>query len=401
MHDSHVTRGVHQQLAQLDSAGVAYATELVELVLTAAQRTGSSDVHFQPTPEGLEILWRLDGVLQPLGVFPRGEQTDPVTRLKVLAGLLTYRRDSPQEGRIRDTPPNVEMRVSTLPTLHGERAVVRLLMANARPWFLADLGFPAAVQTRWHELLHETSGMLIVTGPAGSGKTTTAYACLRQIVADSRGARSILTLEDPIEASVTGVAQSQVNEPAGYTLTTGLRSLLRQDPEVIMVGEIRDPETAEMAFQAALTGQLIITTFHAGSTAEAISRLSDMGIEPYLLRSGIRGVLGQRLVRRLCTCKRSSDDPAAHMGLSVTRSWVPEGCPECHFTGYRERSVLAELLLLDAPELGRALLERQDRGVIESIAVAGGMQTRWDRAREVVEQGVTCAAEVRRVLGFP
>ena len=198
------------------------------------------------------------------------------------------------------------MRVSTFPTLHGERAVVRLFAAEDRYLYLADLGLPAEIETALHRHVHETSGAILLTGPAGSGKTTTAYACLREIVRSSQGRRSIVTLEDPIEMALPGVSQSQVQPAAGFTLATGLRSLMRQDPEVILVGEIRDAETVQTVFQAALTGHLVISTFHAGSAAGAISRLLDMGIEPYLLTSGLRAVLHQRLVRRLCECAQGA-----------------------------------------------------------------------------------------------
>jgi hypothetical protein len=223
-----------------------------------------------------------------------------VARLKVLAELLTYRTDVPQEGRIRGGPGDVEMRVSTFPTLFGEKAVVRLFAGPGRFLRPEDLGLPPEIRATLGRLLGETSGAILLAGPAGSGKTTTIYACLRELVAASAGTRSLATLEDPIEVAVPGVAQAQVNPAAGFDLGAGLRSLLRQDPEVIAVGEIRDRATAEVAFQAALTGHLVLSTFHAGSAAGVVGRLSDMGIEPYVLRSGVRAIICQRLVRTLC-----------------------------------------------------------------------------------------------------
>ena len=292
---------------ELDPADPRYATEAVERVLSAARASGASDVHFQPGAGGLELTWRIDGVLLPVASMPVRIAPNIVARLKVLAELLTYRTDVPQEGRIRGTPGEVEMRVSTFPTLFGEKAVVRLFASPGLFLRLADLGLPEAVRDGLGQLLGETSGAIVLSGPAGSGKTTTIYACLRELAARSSGQRSLATLEDPIESVVPGVAQAQVNLAAGLTLESGLKSLLRQDPEVIAIGEIRDRATAETALQAALTGHLILTTFHAGSACEVIGRLLDMGIEPYVVRSGLRAVVAQRLVRRLCSCSTPAD----------------------------------------------------------------------------------------------
>jgi len=398
--DASFTNRVQRQLAELDGSDTAYATRFVELLLDAASELVASDVHLQPTSDGLEIRWRLDGVLQRLGTFPTGESADIVTRLKVLAELLTYRTDAPQEGRIRQPQGDVEMRVSTFPTLHGERAVVRLFAAERRFLYVEDLGLPAEIHGALKEQLAETSGALLISGSAGSGKTTTAYAALRQLARDSGGEKSIVSLEDPVEMAVDGVAQSQVNETAGFDFSAGLRSLMRQDPEVIFVGEIRDQITAETAFQAALTGHLVLTTFHAGSAAAVISRLSDMGIEPYLLRSGILAILSQRLVRRLCDCARESDGISESLGLPVRRFRVAVGCDNCLGTGYRGRMVLAEMLQARPDDLGRAILSRSDAGHLERLATEAGMVTRWARALEAVEAGSTSPQEVRRVFGF-
>ena len=291
-----------EALANLDPANPRYATDVVEKALALAQAAGASDVHFQPGGDGLELRWRIDGVLQPVARLPAKVAPNIVARLKVLAELLTYRTDVPQEGRIKGVPGEVEMRVSTFPTLFGEKAVVRMFAGPGRFLRLDDLGLPGAVSDELEHLLGETSGAIVLSGPAGSGKTTTIYACLRELAARSRGERSLATLEDPIEAVVPGVAQAQVNSAAGLTLESGLKSLLRQDPEVIAIGEIRDKTTAEIALQAALTGHLILTTFHAGSACEVIGRFLDMGIEPYVVRSGLRAIVAQRLVRRLCDC---------------------------------------------------------------------------------------------------
>jgi len=392
--------GVAEALNKLDAASPLYATQFAEALLAAATAAGASDVHLHPTPQGLLVQWRIDGVLQALGEFPRGKAADVVTRLKVLAELLTYKTDAPQEGRIRangDSAGAVEMRVSTFPTLYGERAVVRLFAGKQRYQQLADLALPAEIEAALSRLLVETSGAILLTGPAGSGKTTTAYACLRDVVRRSQGQRSVVTLEDPIESALPGVSQSQVQPAAGFTLATGLRSLMRQDPEVILVGEIRDRETVETVFQAALTGHLVVSTFHAGSAAGALSRLSEMGLEPYLLTSGLRAVLHQRLVRQLCSCAVAAKDL---LGLPVKQARAARGCEACRGSGYFGRLALAELLPPLAGELNRAVLERRDAPELARLASAAGMTTVFQRALAAVESGQTDPAEVRRVLGF-
>ncbi len=387
-------------LASLDADSPEYATRFIDGLLTSSCNRGVSDVHIHPNGDELEVRWRVDGVLQEVGRFVSGGTTSPITRLKVLAELLTYRQDIPQEGRIRDGFDGVEMRVSTFPTLNGERAVVRLFAADNTHQYLRDLGYPTEIRDQLRQLLVQTSGALLITGPAGSGKTTTAYACLRQVVEDSQGGRNIVSLEDPIEVAVPGVSQSQANPAAGFTLSTGLRSLLRQDPEVILVGEVRDRETAEVAIQASLTGQLVLTTFHAGTAASAINRLSDMGIEPYLLRSGILAILGQRLVRKLCTCAALIEDETELVGLAVEKAWKTGGCKICDGSGYRGRAALAELFVPKSGELGRAILSRNDAEQLEQLAMQAGMTTLWQRALTAVEEGITSPSEVRRVLGF-
>ncbi len=277
-----------ESLAQLDPSSPRYATDVVDRVLADAQKAGTSDVHWQPGGDGLELRWRIDGVLQPVALVPAQVAPNVVARLKVMAELLTYRTDVPQEGRIRGVPGEIEMRLSTFPTVFGEKAVVRMFAAPGRFLRLDDLGLPGEVREGLSHGLEETSGAIVLAGPAGSGKTTTIYGCLRELAARRPGERSLATLEDPVEAIVPGVAQSQVNPAAGLTLEAGLKSLLRQDPEVIAIGEVRDRATAEIALQAALTGHLTLTTFHAGSACEVIGRFLDMGIEPYAVRSGLR-----------------------------------------------------------------------------------------------------------------
>lgn len=388
-------------LRALDPADPRYAPAVVDTLLAAAVAAGASDVHVRPIENGLDVRWRIDGVLQSVATLPKAGAPNVVARLKVLADLLTYKTDVPQEGRLRRGPGGVEMRLSTFPTLHGEKAVVRLFAGPGRLLLPDDLGFPTEIRDALSRWLDETSGAIVLAGPSGSGKTTTIYACLREIVRRTEGRRSLATLEDPIESALDGVSQSQVNPAAGLTLEAGLRALLRQDPEVLAVGEIRDRDTAETTLQAALTGHLTLTTFHAGSACEVVGRLLDMGIEPYAIRSGLLGVVALRLARRLCPeCSRPAADPAELLGLAVASARVAVGCPACKGTGYSGRVVLAEMLPPLDGELGRAALDRADVRRMEAVATEAGMVGRWDRARLAVEEGRTSPAEVRRVLGM-
>jgi len=366
-----------------------FATEFVSRLLRLARDARASDVHLDPTSDALEVRWRLDGVLHSLGRLPKDVAPNVVARAKVLAGLLTYEIARPQEGRICDKSLELEVRVSTFPTLFGERAVLRMLSSGEKSLSsLAQLGLPAAVESELQRHLAATSGAVLVVGPAGSGKTTTAYACLREVVATSGGGRSIASLEDPVEVAVDGVTQSQINLSAGFDMATGLRSLLRLDPEVILIGEMRDRTTAEIALQAALTGQLVVTTFHAGNCTDAIRRLVDMGIADYAVRNAVRLVIAQRLVRRLCTCAKSADaaEHAQPLGVKVSDCRVAIGCDECRGTGYVGRSLIAEW-----QDLGNSPAEGTPAPPGNNL---------WTSAESLVEAGVTSPLEVVRVLGF-
>ncbi len=401
-----------RRLAGLDASSAEYATRFVALLLEAAGEVGVSDVHLQPVSAGLEIRWRLDGVLQQLGVFPRGVASDVVNRLKVLAELLTYRTDVPQEGRLRRDPNpaapqqlttapaglGAEVRISTFPTVYGERLVIRRFAGADSLQRLNELGYPASIAAALGKALDETSGLIVVSGPAGSGKTTTAYALLRELVARHAGGRSLVSLEDPVEVAIDGVSQSQVNPTVGFDLTQGLRALLRQDPEVILVGEIRDRATAETTLQASLTGHLVLTTFHAGRAVTAISRLLELGIEPYLLRSGLLGIVCQRLVRRLCECKQPAEAATVY-ARELRFVWRAVGCTRCQQTGYRGRMVLAEWLRAEHSELGRAILSREDANQLQELALRTGLVPLCHRGAEAIEGGQTTPSEVLRVLG--
>lgn len=364
-----------------------FAVAAVDLLLRTALTQRVSDIHLVPQADRtLQMYWRIDGVLTPIARFDE-LAANVVARLKVLADLLTYRSDIPQEGRIRTGSDESEMRVSTFPTIHGEKAVVRLFVASGQFRFVEDLGFQAPIELQLRQILGQTAGVLIIAGPAGAGKTTTLYAGLRTILRDTDHLRSICTLEDPVEALIPGAAQSQVKPGTEFTYQRGLASLMRQDPNVIMVGEIRDAETAAIVFQASLTGQLVLTSFHAGTAAASLSRLGDMGIEPYVIRSGLQSILAQRLLRRCCPCQQHSKDSTA------------SDCPNCHGSGYYGRLVLAELLPTDSPELAQAILTRQSAQVLEQCAIDGGMQPLWDAATQAVSDGLTTQLECHRVLG--
>jgi type II secretory ATPase GspE/PulE/Tfp pilus assembly ATPase PilB-like protein len=338
----------------------------------------------------VEVRYRLDGVLQPVASLSRELAPNLVARLKVLAELLTYRLDVPQEGSIRQDQNRhgADMRVSTFPTIHGEKVVVRLFQTSAQTLDLGQLGLPPALQGGLTALLRERTGAIFLTGPSGSGKTTTIYACLRQLVRRDAGGRHIVTIEDPVEQVLEGISQAQARPGTEFDFARGLRSLLRQDPEVIMIGEVRDRETAATAIEAALTGHLVISTLHAGSACGVVGRLLEMGIEPYLLTSGLRGILNQRLVRRLCAACRQPAGPA----------WRARGCEQCAGTGYQGRVLLAELLTLDA-SLRQAILERSDTTALEAAANRSGRETIWTTAERTVAEGLTTVAEIERVLG--
>jgi type II secretory ATPase GspE/PulE/Tfp pilus assembly ATPase PilB-like protein len=373
---------LQSQLDALTQTGAERTVRLVDLLLRNAIHHEASDVHLEPTHYAVLVRYRLDGVLHDVATLERDLAPNLVARLKVLAELLTYRIDIPQEGSIREAVGGygLEMRVSTFPTIHGEKVVVRLFDSAGRVLDLEDLGLDPELLAGWNNLLRERTGALLLTGPSGSGKTTTIYACLRYLVRTGGRGRHIVAIEDPVEQVLEGVSQSQARPGTEFDFARGLRSLLRQDPEIIMIGEIRDPETAGIAVEAALTGHLVFSTLHAGSACGVIGRLLDMGVEPYLLTSGLRAILNQRLVRRLC---------ARCFG---------KGCDACAGSGYRGRLLLAELLTLDAP-LRQAILARSDTATLEAVAGRSRGPTLRDAGNKAAAAGLTTPEEIERVLG--
>ena len=375
----------------IDSKSPERTGRLVDLVLTEAVRSGASDVHFEPTNHSVDVRYRLDGVLHRVAALSHDLAPNIVARLKVMAELLTYRQDIPQEGRVANGQSTfgVDMRVSTFPTIHGEKAAVRIFGAAAAILDLDQVGLPPAVLEELRALFLQRTGAVFLTGPSGSGKTTTLYACLRHLLRESGGGRHIVTIEDPVEQVLEGISQAQARPGTEFDFARGLRSLLRQDPEILMVGEVRDAETAHIAIEAALTGHLVLSTLHAGSACGVISRLLEMGIETYLLTSGLKGVVNQRLLRRLCqSCRRQKDE----------RSWEAPGCERCFGTGYHDRLLLAELVLMDEA-LRQAVLARADTRELERCARQSGRPTIWTAADHALAQGMTTHQEITRVLG--
>ena len=375
-----------------------HVVELADAVIAAAMQSRASDLHVVPVGEAWSINFRIDGVMHQAGELSLSVGQRLIVRLKVMAQLLTYRTEVPQEGRIHADSDRVEMRLSTFPTLHGEKAVIRLFDADHQRARLEGLELKPERVEQLRDTLSSTAGALIIAGPAGSGKTTTAYACLREILDKSHGGRSLVSLEDPVEVAVTGVAQSQVNASAGFEMAGGLKALLRQDPDVILVGEIRDRDTSEVVFQASLTGHLVLSTFHAGSAAQAVSRLFDMDVEPYLLRSGLLGVLSLRLVRSLCECRSAVDGEVSLWSRKLKQAWQPVGCSRCQGTGYLGRIPVSEFLVPSQLSKSEQIISRQDSATIERLAVEQGFVTQVDRVLELVEQGQTSPAEAVRVL---
>jgi general secretion pathway protein E len=386
----------------LDEADDAPIIKLVNHILTRAVRTGASDIHIEPYEHKLKVRFRLDGILYDFLSLPRKIHAHLVSRIKIMAGLNIAEKRLPQDGRIEIKIGNreVDLRVSTLATSFGERIVLRLLEKGIRLLAISDIGMGNSDLTTLKKLLNLTHGIILVTGPTGSGKTTTLYAALSHINSPDK---NILTIEDPIEYRLEGINQTQVNAKIGLTFASALRSMVRQDPDVILVGEIRDIETAEIAIQAALTGHLVFSTLHTNDAPGAITRLIDMGIEPFLVSSSVRAILAQRLVRILCPeCKRAYVPSAfekEQMGLGPEQEctiFQAAGCENCLQTGYKGRTAIFELMVLN-DELQSLILKSSDANVIRNKAIQMGMKTLRQDGIDKVRQGITTLSEVLRV----
>ena len=382
---------------------------LVNSVLFQAAEDGASDVHFEPQEDSLVVRFRVDGVLHEMQRIPKRLTPGVTTRLKVLAKMDIAERRKPQDGRISLNAAAagrmLDIRVATLPTVEGEKIVMRLLDKSRRPPTLTELGLSEDMRDQLSRLITRPTGALLVTGPTGSGKSTTLFACLNQI---NRPEINIITVEDPVEYRMPGANQVQINNRAGMTFAAALRSILRSDPDVVMVGEIRDGETAKISIEAALTGHLVLSSLHTNDAPGALTRLNEMGVEPFLTGAAVSGVLAQRLARKLCPhcCEmyspsveellsaRVSPDVAASVdGMAFYRK---RGCPRCNQTGYRGRIGIFQLLEM-TEDLSSLAAKKASREEIERAALATGMRTIWDDGLAKVASGLTSVEELARV----
>ena len=398
--------GDEEDVAHLrDMASEVPVIRLVNQMLVRALESRASDVHIEPFENQLKVRYRIDGILHEVESPPRQLKAAVISRLKILAQLNIAERRLPQDGRIKTrlAGKDVDLRIATVPTLYGESVVIRLLERGQIFTELDALGFPPEPLNDFNEMILKPHGMILVTGPTGSGKTTTLYGALQKI---NDPGKKIITIEDPVEYQLSGVNQIHVKPQIGLTFANGLRSIVRQDPDVIMVGEIRDAETAEIAVQAALTGHLVFSTLHTNDAAGAISRLLEMNVQDYLLSSSLLGVLAQRLVRRLCpNCRKEvpiADVEAVTEELNVRESsslravWEAVGCNHCNGTGYLGRVGIFELLPVTS-EICKVIVQRADAGMIRSLAVQQGMRLLREDGWDKVGRGVTTLAEVLRV----
>ncbi len=388
-----------------DLASEVPVIRLVNQMLGRALESRASDVHIEPFENQLKVRYRIDGILHEIDPPPRHLKAAIISRIKILAQLNIAERRLPQDGRIKVkiAGKDVDLRISTVPTLYGESVVIRLLERAQIFTDLESLGFPPAALQRFSEMISKPHGMILVTGPTGSGKTTTLYGALQKI---NDPGKKIITIEDPVEYQLGGVNQIQVKPQIGLTFASGLRSIVRQDPDIIMVGEIRDFETAEIAVQAALTGHLVLSTLHTNDAAGAISRLLEMGVQDYLLASSLLGVLAQRLVRRLCQACRKEvpfnefsfpiSDFARQNQRPPSALWEAGGCDACAGTGYLGRVGIFELLPASA-EICKTIMQRADANAIRSLAVAQGMRLLREDGWQKACEGGTDVAEVLRV----
>jgi type IV pilus assembly protein PilB len=393
-----------------DGISDAPLVRLVNSVIFQAAEDGASDVHFEPQEDALVVRFRVDGVLHEVQRIPKRMTPGVTTRLKVLAKLDIAERRKPQDGRISLNAAAagrmLDIRVATLPTVEGEKVVMRLLDKSRRAPTLEELGLSDAMRDQLAEIISKPTGALLVTGPTGSGKSTTLYASLTQI---NRPEINIITVEDPVEYRLAGLNQVQVNPRAGLTFASALRSILRSDPDVVMVGEIRDVETAKMAIEAALTGHFVLSTLHTNDAPAALTRLNEMGVEPFLTGAAVTAVLAQRLARKLCThccemyiptreellnARFSPEQVAAADGVSLYRK---RGCPRCSQSGYKGRIGIYQLMVMNE-ELGALAARHASREELERQAMESGMRTLWDDGLARAASGMTSLEELGRVL---
>jgi type IV pilus assembly protein PilB len=391
--------GEHVSVDEADSD--APVIKLVHSIVAQAVQQGASDIHVNPEEGDTKVLFRIDGVLAPAATVKRRMAMGVVSRIKIMADLDISEKRVPQDGRFALTVEGrrVDIRVVTLPLVNGEGVVMRILDQGAGVVVsgLDSLDMQGAELQRFSSAIHRPNGAVLVTGPTGSGKSTTLYAALHEL---NDGERSILTIEDPVEKRIAGIKQMQIAPKAGVTFDVGLRSMLRADPDVIMVGEIRDAETAHIAIEAALTGHLVLSTLHTRDAPSALGRLIDMGIEPFLVSSAVDCIVAQRLVRMLCKhCKRPQSVPEGVLiehGLAGAEPYEPVGCSRCAGTGYRGRLALYEVMSVSEP-IRALILERSSVDDMVAVALSEGMQRLRDDGLQKVREGLTSIAEVERM----
>ena len=386
----------------LDNAARAPVIKLVNLILFEAVKANASDIHVQPHEDRLVVRLRIDGVLYDVYTLPKNLQEEVISRIKVMGRMNIAEKRLAQDGRATAQIGDrvIDLRIATLPTSYGERVVIRLLDKSARLYDLSELGMDPKTLSTFEQLITIEHGLILVTGPTGSGKSTTLYSALNRINAKEK---NILTLEDPIEYQLEGISQTQVSDKKGMTFVSGLRRVLRQDPDIIMVGEIRDLETATMAIQSSLTGHLVFSTLHTNDAASAVTRMLDLGIEPYLVASSLVGVLAQRLVRRVCLdCAQPyRPHPSELEWLGVERAATSRmrrgaGCAACRNTSYRGRLGTFELLVLN-DDIRRLIQARATATEIKEAALQSGTRTLRDDGIEKILAGITTISEVERV----
>ncbi|MDE2079832.1 MAG: type II secretion system ATPase GspE [Burkholderiales bacterium] len=370
----------------LEAADDAPIIRMLNALLTQAAKDGASDIHIEPYERSSSVRFRVDGTLREVVTPNKALHAALISRLKIMAELDIAEKRLPQDGRIslRIGGRAIDVRVSTLPSAHGERAVLRLLDKTESRFTLEGLGMDGDVLAAFARLIQQPHGIVLVTGPTGSGKTTTLYASLGRV---DTATTNVLTVEDPIEYELPGIGQTQVNPKIELTFAKALRAILRQDPDVIMIGEIRDYETAQIAIQASLTGHLVLATIHTNDAPSSVTRLIDMGVEPYLLSSSLLGALAQRLVRKLCpACKRRGADGR----------WHPVGCEQCSRTGYKGRTGVYELMVVDE-QVQTLIHNRASEQDLAAAARAAGLRPMRDDGERLVNSGITSAEEVIRV----
>ena len=375
--------------------------QLVNSILSEAVRMRASDIHLESARQEVRVRYRIDGVLHDVSSSPKALHGPMVSRIKIMGGLNIAEKRLPQDGRLQLTVEgrSLDVRISTLPATHGESVVMRLLDRSQPVRGVTEMGMLLELQQTWDALIHRPHGMVLVTGPTGSGKTTTLYGALATL---NQSDRKLITVEDPVEYQLAGVNQVSVKSLIGLTFASGLRAMLRQAPDIIMVGEIRDQEKAQVAVQAALTGHLVLSTLHTNDAPSAITRLIDMGIPPFLIASTVQGVLAQRLVRRICPSCRLTDNATpeelAFLGSSeVSQVIRSNGCEKCHRSGFFGRVAIFELLVI-SPAIRQLIVKKSTASAIRALAVQEGMRGLRDDGRTKIRDGLTTLTEVLRVV---